>query len=132
MNTQTISQINQFLPSFLCSVSLIFHKLFCKSSLPLFVQQVCSTSTFSVILPCLSFCSAAALLFISLYTFSQFHAMPLLLFFFLLFIHFHFRTANCIQSVSFSFILTLMAVPLHISLGKRKTTVQATETPTDR
>jgi hypothetical protein len=41
------------------------------------------------------------------------------------------RIANHTQSVSFSFIHTPMAVPLPISLGKRKTTVQATERPTE-
>ena len=50
MNTKTTTQINQFLPVFLCSVSLIFFKLFCNSSLPLSVQQVCSASTCFVIL----------------------------------------------------------------------------------
>jgi hypothetical protein len=35
-----------------------------------------------------------------------------------------------LYSISFSFIHTPMAVPLPISLGKRKTPVQATERPT--
>jgi hypothetical protein len=41
------------------------------------------------------------------------------------------RIANHTQSISFSFIHTPMEVPLPISLGKRKTTVQATERPTE-
>jgi hypothetical protein len=45
--------------------------------------------------------------------------------------YFSSRIANHTQSVSFSFIHTPMAVPLPISLGKIKTTVQATERPTE-
>jgi hypothetical protein len=66
MNTQTTTQINQFLPLFLCSVSLIFYKLFFNSPLPLSVQQVCSASTFSIILLCFNLLCYSTLPFISL------------------------------------------------------------------
>jgi len=47
------------------------------------------------------------------------------------FIHFPSRTTNHTQFVSFSFILNYTTIQLPNSLGKRKTTVRATETPTE-
>jgi hypothetical protein len=82
-------QINHFLPFFLCSVNLIFNKLFCNSSLPLSVQQVCSGSHSSVIL--LFFCSACHSALFLLYISShsvyllKFHTTHLLISPFLLF-----------------------------------------------
>jgi hypothetical protein len=132
MNTQTTTQINQFLPVFSCSISLIFFKLFCNSSLPLSVQQVCSASTFSVILLCFNFLCYSSLHLISLCTCVQIHSAHPLLFPFLQFHSFSSRTANPTQSVSSSFIHMSTTFQLPNSLGKMTTTVQATETPTDR
>jgi hypothetical protein len=131
MNTQITTQINQFLPLFLCSVSLIFYKLFCNSSLPLSVQQVCSASTFSVILLCFNLLCYSALppnftLHICSISYCASSPFP-----FLQFHSFSSRTANLSHSVSFSFIHTSPTVPLRISLGKTRTTVLATETLTD-
>jgi hypothetical protein len=110
MNTQTISQINQFLPSFLCSVSLIC------SAILLFVFSS------SAILLCVSFYSAHLHPFLSHILFC---ILPYCL------IHFLLRTANSTQSVSSSLIHTGTTFQLLNSLGKMTTTVQPTETPTD-
>ena len=59
-------QMSQFLPIFLCSVNLVFYTLFCCSSLPLSVQQVCSASTRSLILLFFNFFCHSALLFLFL------------------------------------------------------------------
>ena len=136
-------QMNQFLPIFLCSVNLVFYKLFFCSSLPLSVHHVCSASTRSVILFCFNSFYHSALLhvfFIICYTFlsfishcasSQSHTAHALVFPFLQLHLFSYRTTNHTQSVSFYFMHTPMAVQLPIFLGKRKTTVRATETPTE-
>jgi hypothetical protein len=111
MNTQTISQINQFLPSFLCSVSLIY------SAILLFVFSS------SAILLCVPFHSAHLLPF-----------LPCILFCIppYCFPHFLLRTANETQSFSSSFIHTGTTFQLPSSLGKMMTTVQPTEMPTDQ
>jgi hypothetical protein len=106
MNTQTISQINQFLPSFLCSVSLIC------SAILFFVF-----SSF-VILLCIPFHSV--------------HMPPFLprIFFCILpycFTHFLLRIANSISFHLFSFIHTTLTVPLHLPIGSPRTPVLATE-----
>jgi hypothetical protein len=66
-------QINHFLPFLLCSVNLIFNKLFCNSSLP---QQVCFASHSSIIL--LFFCSPCHSTLFLLYL--SFHYVHLLKF----------------------------------------------------
>jgi hypothetical protein len=128
-------QINHFLPFFLCSVNLIFNKLFCNSFLPLSVQQVCSASHSSVIL--LFFCSAYRSVLFLLYISS--HSVYLLNFILCIFssllsycfVLFLFRTANPIQSLSFSFIHSALTVPLPLPMGNPRTSVLETETLTD-
>jgi hypothetical protein len=97
MNTQTIYQINQFLPFFLCSVSLIC------SAILLFIF---SSST---ILLCVPFHSAHLLPF-----------LPCILFCILCycFTHFLLRTTTRTQSVSSSFIHIGTTFQLPNSLGK--------------
>jgi hypothetical protein len=56
--------------------------------------------------------------------------IPLLIFFFLLFTHFSFRTINQIRSPSFSVIPTVMTVPLPLSMENPTTSVLANETLT--
>jgi hypothetical protein len=111
MNTQTISQINQFLPSFLCSVSLIC------SAILLFV-----------------FSCSAILLYVPFHSAHLLPFLPRILFCILpySFTPFLIRTANRTQSVSSSFIHTDTTFQLPNSLEKLTTTVQPTETPTDR
>jgi hypothetical protein len=111
MNTQTTTQINQFLPSFLCSVSLI-----CSAIL------LCVFSC-SAILPCVPFHSAHLLPF-----------LPHILFCILpyCFIPFLTRTTNRHTVCLIFFYTHPHGGSTSISLGKMKTTVQATETPTDR
>jgi hypothetical protein len=110
MNTQTISQINQFLPSFLCSVSLI-----CSAIL------LCVFSC-SAILLCVPFHSAHLLPF-----------LPRILFCILpyCFIPFLTRTTNFPQSVSSSFMHTSPTVPLRLPSAETRTPVLATEMLTD-
>jgi hypothetical protein len=111
-------QIHHFLPFLLCSVNLIFNKLFCNSSSS--TGQLCITffCHSALLLFCLSFCSASALHFISLYAFASFLAMPLLIFFFLLFTHFSFRN-NQLNTVCFNFFYALeQTIQLPISFGK--------------
>jgi hypothetical protein len=111
-------QINHFLPFLICSVNLIFNRLFCNSSLP---QQVSSASHSSVIL-FFFFCSvshsALSLFYISFHSvyLLKFHAQPLLLSY--CFMLFPFRTTNHIQCHSFSFIHPALTIPLPISYGK--------------
>jgi hypothetical protein len=72
-------QINHFLPFFLCSVNLIFNKLFCNSSLPqqVFLLSFCSCFSRSALHHILlSFCSSSALPVILL----SFHSVHLLKF----------------------------------------------------
>jgi hypothetical protein len=124
-------QINHFLPFFLCSVNLIFNKLYCHSPLPLSVQQVCSASHSSVILLffCSDCCSALFLLYISSLSthLLRFHTTHLLISSFLLFRSFSIQNS---QPNSVSLILfythTLM-VPLHLPIGNPRTLVLATE-----
>ena len=127
MNTQ----INQFLPVFFYSISLIFFKLFCNSSLPLSVQQVCSASIFSVIFLYFNLLCYSALSFISLCTYAQFHIVHPLLFPFLQFHFFSSRTANLTQSVSSSFMHTFLTVPLRLPSAETRTPVLVTETLTN-
>jgi hypothetical protein len=111
MNTQTFSQINQFLPSFLCLVSLIFSAIL-----------LCVFSC-SAILHCVPLHSAHLLPF-----------LPRILFCILpcCFTPFLTRTANQTWSISSSFIHTSTTFQLPNSLEKLMKTVQPTETPTDR
>jgi hypothetical protein len=112
MNTQTTTQIKiQFLPVFFCSVSLIC------SAILLFVFSC------SAILLCVPFHSAHLLPFLSciLFCILPYCFTPFLL-----------RTTNRTQSVLSSFIHTGTTFQLPNSLGKMTTTVQPTETPTDR
>ena len=125
-------QINQFLPIFPCSVNLVFYKLFFCSSLPLSVQQVCSTSTCSVILLCFNlFCYSAllqvffiicysSLSFISHYAYSQSHTAHSMIFPFLLFHSFSHTEQPTTHSLSHFLLYTLTAVQLPISLGKKE------------
>ena len=83
LNKQSTLQINQFLPIFLCSVNLVFYTLFCCSSLPLSVQQVCSTSTRSLILIFFNLLCYSALRFISHCTYAQSPPVHSLIFLFL-------------------------------------------------
>ena len=128
MNTLTIYADKSLLTILFCSVNLIFNNLFCTSFLP---QQVCSASHSSVIL--LFFCSVChvALLLFSFCIAPSHLAIPLLLFFFLLFTHFSFRTINPIRSHSFSFIRPVMTVPLPLPMRNPTTSVLATETLTN-
>ena len=111
MNTQTISQINQFLPSFLCSVSLIC------SAIMLFIFS------FSAILLYVPFHSSHLLSFLPriLFCILPYSFTPFLI-----------RTATRTQSVSSSFMHMSTMFQLPNSLGKMMTAVQPTETPTDR
>ena len=124
-------QINHFLPFLICSVNLIFNRLFCNSSLP---QQVSSASHSSVIL-FFFFCSIShssfSLFYISFHSvyILKFHAQPLLLSY--CFMLFPFRTTNPIQSSSYSFIQATLTIPLPLSIGNTRTFVLATETLTD-
>jgi hypothetical protein len=84
----------------------------------------------SVILLC--FCSVhhLALLLFSFCAVPSQLPIPLLIIFFLLFPPFLFRTINPIRSHSFSFIHTVMTVPLPLPMGESTTSVVATETLT--
>ena len=125
-------QMNHFLPFLLCYVNLIFNKLFYNSSLP---QQVCSASHSSVIL--LFFCSpchsSLFLLYLSFHSIHllKFHARHFLLSPLLLSHSFSSRTANPIQSHSFSFIHDSLTIPLPLPKGNPRTSVLATETLTN-
>ena len=124
-------QIHHILPFLLCSVNLIFNKLFCNSSSS--TGQLCITffCHSALLLFYLSLCSASALHFISLYAFSAFLAMPLLSFFFFLFTDFSLRTTALIQSRSYSFIHASLTIPLPLPIGNTRTSVLATETLID-
>jgi hypothetical protein len=122
-------QINHFLPYLLCSVNLIFNRLFCNSSLP---QHVSSASHSSVILFFFFLLYHSALLLLYFYiTFCissiiSHHASPSYCF-----ILFPFRTTNPIQSRSFSFIHNSLTIPLPLPIGNTQTSVLTTETLTD-
>jgi hypothetical protein len=122
-------QINHFLPFLVCSVNLIFNRLFCNSSLP---QQVSSASHSSVIL-FFFFCSvshsALSPFYVSFHSvyLLKFHAQPLSYCFML----FLFRTTNPTQSRSYSFIQVTLTIPLPLPISNTRTSVLATETLTD-
>ena len=139
-------RINHFLPFFVCSVILLF--LYPPASL------LCIAFFYhsALLLLALSFCSASALSFCNSFLPSQVcfcitffcHTVLLLLclslnfmlsiFSFLLsncFVLFPFRTANSIQSHSFSFIHTSLTIPLPLPMGNPRTSVLATETLTN-
>jgi hypothetical protein len=135
MNTQTTYADKSLL-------TIIF--LFCNSSLSLSTQQVSSASHCSVILLffCLLYHSALllfyrsallllycfALHFITFWTSSimSHHACPSYCL-----ILFPFRTANQIQSHSYSFIQATLTIPLPLPIGNTRTSVLAIETLTD-
>ena len=139
-------RINHFLPFFVCSVILLFLCPPSKSPLHRIFLSFYSSSSCSIVLLC--FCSIVLQFFSSftcLLCITFFcHSVLLLLclslnfmlniFSFLLsncFVLFPFRTANPIQSRSFSFIHTSLTIPLPLPLGKTRTFVIATETLTD-
>jgi hypothetical protein len=117
--------------SVLTSLSLFFNSGLLFTVLLLFFYStglLCIIS--SVILLC--FCSVhhLPLLLFSFCAVPSLLTIPLLIFFFLLFPHFSFRTINQIRSHSFSFIPTVMTVPLPLSMENPTTSVLATETLT--
>ena len=81
----------------------------------------------------LYFCSVhhVSLLPFSFCTVPSPFTIPLLIFFFLLFTHFSFRTINVIRSASFSFIHFSLTIPLPLSMEEPTTSVLATEMLTD-
>ena len=118
--------------SILTSLSLFFNSGLLFTVLLLFFYStglLCIIS--SVILLC--FCSFhhVALLLFSFCTVPSLFTISLLIFFFLLFTHFSFRTINTIPSHSFSFIHPIMTVPLPLPIGNPMTSVLATETLTN-
>jgi hypothetical protein len=92
MNTQTITQINQFLPSFLC---------FCKSDLPQPVLQIFSSSVCSAGLLCINSYSHSSLLQLILLFCSAFS--PALLFYsaFHFTLHIYFLSYHASSSIFF-------------------------------
>jgi hypothetical protein len=84
----------------------------------------------SVLLLCFYSVHHVSLLLFSFCTVPSPLTIPLLIFFFLLFTHFSFRTINQIRSPSFSVIPTVMTVPLPLSMENPTTSVLATETLT--
>jgi len=118
--------------SVLTSLSLFFNSGLLFTLLLLFSYStsfLCNMS--SVILLC--FCSVhhVALILFSFCAVPSLLPIPLLIFFFLLFTHFSFRTINPIRSHSFSFIHTVMTVLLPLPMGESTTSVLATEMLTD-
>jgi hypothetical protein len=118
--------------SVLTSLSLFFNSGLLFTVLLLFSYStglLCIMS--SVILLC--FCSVhhVALLLFSFCTVPSLLTIPLLIFFFLLFTHFSFRTINPIRSPSFSFIHLSLTIPLPLPMGNPTTSVLATETLTN-
>jgi hypothetical protein len=117
--------------SVLTSLSLFFNSGLLFTVLLLFSYStglLCVMS--SVLLLC--FCSVhhVSLLLFSFCTVPSPFTIPLLIFFFLLFTHFSFRTINPIRSHSFSFIHSVMTVPLPLSMENPTTSFLATETLT--
>jgi hypothetical protein len=84
----------------------------------------------SVLLLCFYSVHHVSLLLFSFCTVPSPFTIPLLIFFFLLFTHFSFRTITTIRSHSFSFIHTVMTVPLPLSMENPTTSFLATETLT--
>jgi hypothetical protein len=118
--------------SILTSLSLFFNSGLLFTVLLLFSYSTCLLCIISsVILLC--FCSVhhVALLLFSFCTVPSFLTIPLLIFFFLLFTYFSFRTINPIRSSSFSFILHSLTIPLPLPMGDPTTSVLATETLTN-
>ena len=118
--------------SILTSLSLFLNSGLLFTVLLLFSYSTCLLCVMSsVILLC--FCSVhhVALLLFSFCAVPSLLPIPLLIFFFLLFPHFSFRTINPIRSHSFSFIHTVMTVPLPLPMGESTTSVLATETLTN-
>jgi hypothetical protein len=118
--------------SVLTSLSLFFNSGLLFTVLLLFSYStglLCIMS--SVILLC--FCSVhhVALLLFSFCTVPSLLTIPLLIFFFLLFTHFSFRTINPIRYPSFSFIHLSLTIPLPLPMGNPTTSVLATETLTN-
>jgi hypothetical protein len=118
--------------SVLTSLSLFFNSGLLFTVLLLFSYStglLCIMS--SVILLC--FCSVhhVALLLFSFCTVPSLLTIPLLIFFFLLFTHFSFRTINPIRYISFSFIHLSLTIPLPLPMGNPTTSVLATETLTN-
>ena len=118
--------------SILTSLSLFLNSGLLFTVLLLFSYSTCLLCIISsVILLC--FCSVhhVALLLFSFCTVPSPFTIPLLIFFFLLFTHFSFRTINPIRSHSFSFIHSIMTVPLPLSMENPTTSFLETETLTD-
>jgi hypothetical protein len=118
--------------SVLTSLSLFFNSGLLFTVLLLFFYStglLCIIS--SVILLC--FCSVhhLALLLFSFCAVPSLLPIPLLIFFFLLFPHFSFRTINPIRFLTFSFIHLSLTIPLPLSMEEPTTSVLATETLTD-
>ena len=114
--------------SVLTSLSLFFNSGLQFTVLLLFSYStglLCVMS--SVLLLC--FCSVhhVSLLLFSFCTVPSSFAIPLLIFFFLLFTYFSFRTINPIRSCSFSFIHPVMTVPLPLSMENPTTSYLETE-----
>jgi hypothetical protein len=118
--------------SVLTSLSLFFNSSLLFTVLLLFSYStglLCIMS--SVVLLC--FCSVhhVALLLFSFCTVPSLLTIPLLIFFFLLFTHFSFRTINLIRSSSFSFIHFSLTIPLPLPMGNPTTSVLENETLTN-
>ena len=118
--------------SVLTSLSLFFNSGLLFTVLLLFFYStglLCIIS--SVILLC--FCSVhhVALLLFSFCAVPSLLTIPLLIFFFLLFTHFSFRTINPTQYLLFSFIHLSLTIPLPLPMGNPTTSVFATEMPTN-
>jgi hypothetical protein len=118
--------------SVLTSLSLFFNSGLLFTVLLLFSYStglLCIMS--SVVLLC--FCSVhhVALLLFSFCVVPSLLVIPLLIFFFLLFTHFSFRTINLIRSSSFSFIHFSLTIPLPLPMGNPTKFVLATETLTN-
>jgi hypothetical protein len=119
--------------SILTSLSLFLNSGLLFTVLLLFSYSTCLLCVMSsVILLC--FCSVhhIALLLFSFCTVPSLYPIPLFISIFFLFSHFSFRTINPIRSTSFSFMHSVMTVPLPLSMGDPKTSVLATETLTIR
>jgi hypothetical protein len=118
--------------SVLTSLSLFFNSGLLFTFLLLFSYStglLCIMS--SVVLLC--FCSVhhVALLLFLFCAVPSLLTIPLLIFFFLLFTHFSFRTINLIRSSSFSFIHFSLTIPLPLPMGNPTTSILATETLTN-
>ena len=114
--------------SVLTSLSLFFNSGLLFTVLLFFFYStglLCNIS--SVILLCFYSVHHLALLLFSFCAVPSLLPIPLLIFFFLLFPHFSFRTLNPIWSHSLSFIHTVMTVPLPLPMGESTTFVLATE-----